>query len=271
MPYSILAIQSDYLMALMSCGISAQKEAPAMPAHGSIAVIPIHGPIFQHEDWLTRLFGIPSSEGIFSKIKDSAANKDVQAIVLDIDSPGGSVFGLQEAADQIHEVGKGKKIIAVANAMAASAAYFLGSAASEFYVTPSGQVGSIGVIAAHYDESEKLKKQGIAVEILSSGKYKAEGSSTGPLSDEAREYRQATLDEYYSSFVNSVAKYKSISPDKVMSDFGQGRMLGAAKAYSAGMVTGVASLDEILSSLVKPKINSKKSYFAAQLRLAELA
>ena len=96
---------------------------------------------------------IPSTnltEAFGAAFDRAAADSSIGAIVLNIDSPGGSVYGVEELADKIYKARGTKPVYAVANSLAASAAYWIGSAASQLYVTPSGEVGSIGVLAALY-------------------------------------------------------------------------------------------------------------------------
>ena len=137
---------------------------------------------------------------------DAAVNDDsIKTIILDIDSPGGSVAGVPEVADKIFKARDKKPVVAVANSMAASAAYWIGSAAQELVVIPSGMVGSIGVISAHTDVSKFEENQGFKTTLITAGKFKAEGNMFEPLGTEALESIQSVVDEYYDSFVSAVA------------------------------------------------------------------
>ncbi len=113
----------------------------ASPAAGrGVAIIPIFGFIDQRPSLWTCLFGTSCDE-IAAAIRQSASNSNVGTILLVIDSPGGSVFGLCELADLVRTTRQDKKVVAIADSMAASAAYWLGSQATEFLVSPGGQVG----------------------------------------------------------------------------------------------------------------------------------
>jgi capsid assembly protease len=94
--------------------------------------------------------------------------------------------GVGELADEVYRARARKPVAAVANSVAASAAYWVGSAAAEFYVAPGGEVGSIGVFALHEDWSKALGKQGIATTLVTAGRYKTEQSPYAPLSATAR-------------------------------------------------------------------------------------
>jgi signal peptide peptidase SppA len=162
-------------------------------------------------------------------------------------SPGGVVTGTDELSSQIFAARGTKPIIAHVNGYAASAAYWIASAADEIVVTSSGQVGSIGVIGVHDDVSAALEKMGVKKTIISSGKYKAEGSPFGPLSDEARTHRQQEADAYYDDFVRAVARNRNVSLSAVRDGFGQGRMVRAEAAIAEGMADRIATLDETIA------------------------
>ena len=113
-------------------------------------------------------------------------------------------------------------------------------------VTPSGQVGSIGVFAAHDDLSRAYDAAGVTTTLIAAGKYKVEGNPFEPLGDEAKAYIQSRIDDYYGMFVRGVAKGRGVSVDKVRSDFGQGRMVGAADAVTAGLADRVGTLEDAI-------------------------
>ena len=233
-------------MAYAAASPESRKTAPARPG---IAVIPVHG-VMEHRAGIFTALGFGTSTAdLRSAIARLGANEDVNGIVLDIDSPGGEVEGLTEIAATIRAVRENKPVIASANTMAASAAYWLGSQASEFVAAPSASVGSIGVFGAHEDISGLLEQEGVKVELISAGAYKTEDSQLGPLSDEARAHKQSLVDGYYDMFVNDVAAGRGVSPEAVESGYGQGRMLLAQRAREAGMIDGIETLDATVGRL----------------------
>ena len=129
------------------------QEAGHFTRVGSLAVIPIFGVISRRVSIMTLFSGATSSQKLTASIRRAIKDEDVSAIVLDIDSPGGVVPGIPELAAEIRAAREKKPIVAVANSMAASAAYWLAASASEVVVTPSGQVGSIGVFASKADSA----------------------------------------------------------------------------------------------------------------------
>ena len=215
---------------------------------GKVGVIQIFGTISQRVGLLEGSGGT-SCEMINAGLDAMLADKTCKTIVLQIDSPGGSVFGVEETARRLFDARSEKKIVAIADGLAASAAYWLGSQADEFCCIPTAQVGSIGCLSAHQDLSEAMKLAGVKTTIFSAGKYKAEDNPFGPLSDEAREARQRTVDEYYSMFVKAVARGRGVSEATVRNTYGQGRCLTADDAKGAGLVDRICSWEQCLSRL----------------------
>ncbi len=218
---------------------------------GAVAVVNVFGPIVQHASMFSDISGMASTEAITGNFRAAMGDPNVKAVVLNIDSPGGGVYGVMELADEIREARGQKPIVAVANSQAASAAYWIASAADEVVVTPGGEVGSIGVFTAHQDLSEALALEGVKVTLISAGKYKTEANPYAPLSDDARDALQASVDAYYKEFVNAVAKGRGRSPSEVRNGFGQGRMVVAKEAVKEGMADRVATLDATIDRLAR--------------------
>lgn len=236
-----------------------RKIQPRLPkVNGAIAVIPIQGVITKRGSWFS-----DGLDRVARTLDVAQSSKAIGGIVLDVDSPGGSSYGLMEFADKIYSMRGGKPIIAVANPLAASAAIWAGSAADQFIVTPSGDVGSVGVWSLHIDYSEALAAEGIKPEFVFAGKYKVEGNPYEPLTDVARAEIQRSVDETYDDFLNAMARNRGVSKATVKSDFGEGRVLSAARAKAAGMVDRVASLDDVLSGMGATSGGSSRDNAAA--------
>lgn len=218
---------------------------------GSLSVIPVFGVISPRVNMLTEFSGGTSIERLSAQINEAVDDDGVSALVLDVNSPGGSVGGVPELAEEMRALRERKPIVAVANGMAASAAYWLAASASELVVTPSGEVGSIGVFSIHEDHSERLRKAGVSLTTISAGKFKTDGNPYGPLSDTAREDMQAKVSAYYDMFVGAVAAGRGASVKRVQEDFGQGRMLMAEAAKGAGMVDRVATMNQTLARYLR--------------------
>lgn len=231
---------------------AAVRQPQAQRSAGAIAVIPIHGVIEHRSSFLLELFGGTSVEDIRGQLRSALADPQISAIVLDIDSPGGGVAGVTELATEIRNARAQKRIVAMANTTAASAAYWLASQAHQVIVSPSGQVGSIGVYAVHFDMSRMMDAEGVTPTIISAGDRKADGNEFEPLSDEARTEMQKRVDAFYAQFVNDVAKGRNVPAATVKADYGSGAVLLAPDALAAHMVDGIGTLDDAIRLAVRP-------------------
>lgn len=231
-------------------GRAAHVSASTAPT--AIAVIPVMG-VIAHRAALVTGVSQPRGTGtdaLTDEFRQALRDPQVGAIVLDVDSPGGGVFGVPELAREIRDARGKKPIVAVANALAASAAYWIASAADEMVVTPSGEVGSIGVYAMHEDWSKAMERQGVAATFVHAGRFKVEGHPFAPLDDDARAKMQADVDAYYDMFVAGVAKGRGLPRATVRGEaFGEGRLLMAQEAVANGLADRVATLDDVLGEL----------------------
>jgi signal peptide peptidase SppA len=232
---------------------------------GSVAVIPVHGVIAQRAGLLGASSGGTSTEQIAADLRAHIANPEVAAVLLDVDSPGGAVFGVPELAQSLYEARGSKPLVAVANSLAASAAYWLATAVDELVVTPSGEVGSIGVLAAHEDHSRRLDQEGVTVSLINAGTYKGEASPFAPLTAEARAAIQARVDDYYGMFTRDVARHRGVSVATVRNGFGEGRVVGAREAVELGMADRVESLPQTIARLQSARGRAQLGQRAAAL------
>lgn len=233
------------------------KSAPRARRSKSVAVLPLHGLIEPRTSLWGLLFGGTSTEQFSEAFRAAMADDGVSDIVIDVDSPGGYSWGVQELSDEIYAArGQGKKIIAVAQPYAASAAYWIATAADRLVVMPSGEVGSVGVYAAHLDFSKRLEDLGIKETIITAkgSPYKAELADSKPLSDEAREHVQQSVDATYQQFVHDVARNRGLSVGEVREKFGKGRMVRAKDAVEAGMADRIGTLPETVERLSAGRI-----------------
>lgn len=227
------------------------RGQPIVSQGRDVAVIPIRGTISHRGGGMAESSGGTSAEGIERMLAQASADPNVGTILLDVDSPGGTVTGIKELAAKIYDVrGKGKRTVALVNGMAASAAYWLASQADEIVSIPSGVSGSIGVYLAHADLSAALEKEGVKMTLISAGKYKVDGGPFEPLSDEARATFQARVDEVYGWFVADVARGRGVDESEVRKGFGEGRAVGAKAALGFGLIDSIATVDATLSRLV---------------------
>ena len=228
-----------------------RKQMAAASTGTGIAVLPLYGVVTQRGNMVDDISGpgSTSTQQFTSVLRQMLTDDTVGQILIDIDSPGGSVYGVSELASEIVKARTQKPVIAVANSLAASAAYWIGCSASEFYVTPGGEVGSIGVWQAHFDYSKALEEEGVKPTLISAGKFKVEGNPYVPLDEQAQAFMQSRVDDYYNAFVEAVAVGRGVSISDVRDGMGEGRVLGADAALAMNMVDGISTFDEVLAKM----------------------
>ncbi len=243
-----------------------QRISPATQTtrSGSIAIIPIHGMITQRSGLLSALGLATGCDQIRQALTTAIADRSISGIMLDIDSPGGCIYGIQELADEIFKARSAKPIYAIANSLAASAAYWIGAQCSELYCTPSGQVGSIGVYIEHSDISQALAINGQKVSIISAGRFKAEGNPYIPLDATARAAIQGNVDQYYSTFTKAVARGRGVPVARVRDGMGQGRCMQAKDAALSSMTDGIATLDQVITQMQRPGASTSRTVATVQ-------
>jgi len=227
-----------------------RKNLP-QPRQGSVAVIPIYGVLSPRMNLFSEMSGGTSYSQLSSQIRAAVNDKTVKQIVLDIDSPGGSVAGNGELAQEIMRARTKKPIIAQAQYTMASAAYHLAAAATEIVAAPSARVGSIGTYSMHNDLSAALEKMGIKRTFISAGEGKVDGNEAEALHDEARGRMQASVNEAYEVFVGNVVKGRGVgvTAETVRGEW-KAHVYGTSEAKKLGMIDRIATLDDTLSRLL---------------------
>jgi signal peptide peptidase SppA len=216
-------------------------------ASGAVAILPLFGIVSHRANMMQEISGGTSVEKFASAFRQAVNDPNIKAIVIDIDSPGGSTDGVEELSAEIFQAREKKPITAIANSLCASAAYYIGCSATEMVATPSALVGSIGVYMAHTDFSEFDKQAGVKTTLISAGKYKTEGNEYEPLTEEAISAAQVLVNSFYDQFVKAVARGRGVTATAVRNGFGEGRVVTAKQAKDLGMVDRVATLDEVLA------------------------
>ena len=202
-----------------------------------VAVIPIEG-VLIHGDAYS-WWGETSYGSIRASLEMAAADAEVRAILLHVDSPGGEVAGCFDLADRIYALRAVKPIAAIVDEYACSAAYALASAAEKILAPRTAVIGSIGVITMHLDVTAALEQAGLKVTTIQFGGRKSDSYPTTPLSDAARERMQADIDTLGGMFVALVARNRGLDPD-------------AVRATEAGVFLGQAAVDQGLADAVMP-------------------
>lgn len=240
-------------------GLDVKVELPTAKAVGNVnypnvAIIPIHGTFTKRSHPFASLSGEVSGESIKSAIDSALNDNAIDAIVLDIESPGGTVDGTMELADYIYSIRGKKPIVSYANGLMASALYWIGSSADKIVAFDTTQVGSIGVVMSHFDYSKAYDTAGVKPTVMHSGKYKAFGNKFEPLTEESKQYIQDNLDAYYTLFVDGVARNRGTTAEEVLSKMADGRIFIGREAKRAGLIDKVGNMEAAIKlalSLVK--------------------
>lgn len=211
-----------------------------------VAVIPVHGTLLNRFNWSWSY--VTGYNFIRWQLNAALDDDDVTTIVLDINSPGGEAAGCFELSKDIADARKTKPILAVVDSLAASAAYAIASAATKIFVTPSGKVGSIGVIAMHVDQSKMLEEWGLKVSLIFAGKHKADGNPYEPLPDEVRAEVQSSVDKAYGQFVELVSRNRKLDAQMIRDT--EARVYRADDALAIKLVDAVKAPSEAVAAFL---------------------
>lgn len=211
-----------------------------------IKVIPIHGILTKNSEAFDDILGMTSYEKIREEIEEALIDEEVETIILDIDSPGGEVNGLFDLADFIYKARGERKIIAIANDDAYSAAYAIASSAEKVFVSRTSGVGSIGVIASHIDQSGFDEKQGIKYTTVFAGNRKNDLNPHEPITSESLESLQKEVDRLYEMFLQLVARNRGLSTEKIKST--EAGLYFGEKAIEIGLADGITTFSEFIDN-----------------------
>lgn len=213
---------------------------------GGVAVLPIEGVLAPKMNLFMEISGGSSTQMLTQQVESAIADPRVKALVLSVDSPGGSVLGTPELAAAVRELSALKPIVAVTDGTMASAAYWLASATNAIYASgPTVMVGSIGVVASH----TYTPQQGRQTTEITAGAYKRINSGHQPLSAEGAAYMQGQVDHLYEVFVDTVAANRGTTPEIVLEHMADGRVFIGRQALEAGLIDGFATVDMLVEQL----------------------
>lgn len=261
MPEKLLEIRSIYETHLKgekidikpieaAIGRPLNNQAQDYEVVDGVAVIPIEGVIAKRMNLFMQISGGTSTELLSRDIKAALADPQIKAIVLSIDSPGGTIDGTADLTAIVRAGRDLKPIVAYTDGMMCSAAYWIGSAAGQLFIgNDTTQVGSIGVVATHVDVSRSEERCGVKTTEIYAGKYKRIASQYSPLSEEGRASIQERVDYLYSVFVSAVAENRGVSVETALKDMADGRIFSGKQAVSAGLVDGVSTLDALVAEI----------------------
>ena len=218
---------------------------------GNLSIVSVNGPLKNKESFWDKIFGGSTSyESIRNAVAVSANHPDVNAILLNVDSPGGMVTGVSEVAEFIKQISKKHTpVYAYTSGQMASAAYWIGAAAKDRWASQLSTVGSIGVIAVHKEISKMLEKEGITATVFREGKYKDLANPYEPLTDERKKALQAQLSTVYDVFTEFVAENVGLALNFVRTKAADGREFFGMEAEEVGLIKGVKTFDDVVSLL----------------------
>jgi len=204
-------------------------------------------------------------EQIATDLAAALADPDAKAILLDLDSPGGEVAGAFELAATIRDANGSKPVHAIADSMAASAAYLIASGARSLSIAPSGYAGSIGVVMTHVDLSRAMANDGVAVTHIYAGDQKVDGTPYQPLPASVRARFQAEIDTIYGEFVAAVVAGRAkLTPETVRAT--QAGIFRAQAAVDAQLADAVETADALITRLTKAAASRARTSFARPAR-----
>lgn len=229
----------------IGAAIKAEEDADEAPYAilDGVAVIPLSGVIGRKVGTLEKSSGVTDVDAFAEAVKMADADPNCKALLLDIDSPGGTVGGVQSAADTVRNVGK--PCIAFSGDRMCSAAYWIGAAAQAVYCEEMATIGSVGVYTALLDQTRAMEAAGLKTELFASGPYKGAGVPGVPLTEQQRASIQGRVDELAAIFKADVNRTRHAVSDESM----QGQTFLGRGAVASGMADSVATFGQAMADL----------------------
>jgi len=259
------AIEPDYLRSISKEALSTKSEkhldnTGSVSIRDGTAIIPIHGPITARNTFFSLFAGGTSLETLAKDFQEALSNEDVKSILFDIDSPGGVAVGPFEFAEMIYNARGRKPIYSYIGRNGSSAAYWLASATEKIIVNPSALVGSIGVVTTIPVQEQPDQDGYKNIEIVSSN---AALKRPDPKTKEGLAEIRRELDDLESTFIESIAKYRSITPEIIKADFGGGGVIIGSQAVNKNMADALGTYEEVLANL-NQKFNSNNQIMSKE-------
>jgi len=241
----------DDLAALeLAAGQRLDNEPQGYEIEDGVAIVPLVGVLAKRANLFHMISGGASHQLFARDMAAAVADPRVEAILVEIDSPGGTADGTPQAAAAVAAARGVKPVTTLADSCMCSGAYWIGAYGEEILAVDAiTQLGSIGVVSRHVDTSKAEEARGLKVTEIVAGKYKRIASQHAPLTDEGRASIQASVDAIYAEFVEAVAQARGRSVDDVLEHMADGRVFHAREAQKAGLIDGIASRGEAIARL----------------------
>ncbi len=223
------------------------SDRPYQLTPDGIAVIPVLGTLTNRTFGLAAMSGLASYVRLGEQFDQVAVDPQVRGVLLEVDSNGGQAGGVFDLADRIAALRGVKPVYAIASEACLSAAYALACGAERLFVTQTGAVGSVGVVAVHVDQSGADQKAGLHFDYVTAGDRKADANPHAPLTDEARATLQTEVDRLYGLFVGLVARNRGLTEAQVRGQ--QAGVFFGTNAVAAGLADQVGTIDTALAQL----------------------
>lgn len=226
-----------------------------------VAILSIAGALSKRFDWLAAACGFSTYEALGASLNAALTDYRVKAILFDIDSPGGQVDGMLDLADAILAARSKMPVWAVANANASSAAYALAGSAEKLFLPRLGQVGSIGAVMMHIDQSARDQAMGLKYTAVCSAPSKIDGWDHAPLSSGAMAAMKARVDHCSQGLADLIGRQGRISAKDALAT--EAAVYSDTDAVKAGLADGVQTFDATLAALTQQISTSSQSQMSA--------
>lgn len=214
---------------------------------GDVGVLSIEGSLFRHASMFSDISGGTSYDAVWRGLEAALTSRQVNTILLRVNSPGGEADGVNELAKGIRAAAEQKPVYAYVDGMCASAAYWLASQADHIVAEETSEIGSIGVRCGIVDYSAQDEAMGVReIEIISS---QSPGKRSKPVDDAVVGRLQTRIDDLADLFIAAVADGRGVTAETVMDDFGQGDVMIASKALDAGLIDEVGNFNGTLTAI----------------------
>lgn len=243
-------------------------EATTRP--DKVALIQVYGPIVQRADLFSEVSALASHASIAANLRAAADDDSVREIVIDMDSPGGVVAGIDVSLEAMRYTAVKKPVTVVSEGTLASAAYWLGSQAQRLVVAPTAIVGSISIMGEHRDISEAQAQMGVKTTVLTTGPYKALGHSTQPLTDEAKDKLLAEMLVVHDLFVEAVAAGRNVTAEQAQARWADGSVWIGQQAVDNGLVDEIGTLQSVLDGMTQARAPRRGKGAKASMDLEQL-
>jgi signal peptide peptidase SppA len=217
-------------------------KAEGVQVIGGVAIVSLTGVVGKRIGMMERSSGVMDVDDFTTNLQEALDNDKVQGIILDVNSPGGTITGVPEAADMVAAVATLKPVVAFTDALMASAAYWISAGSSAIVASQSASVGSIGVYSSVLDSSMAFRMAGLEQNLFKAGKLKAIGTQGIGMSDDQKAYMQSRVDQLYGWFTSSVLEGRGVVQEGSM----EGQTFFGPEAIQRGLIDRVGDMDDAL-------------------------